>query len=550
MNHRSRTYDFADPRMLRGGDARRDAEAQQRGIAGPSSPVAPRGGDGQVTVAEKKASVAGQQARGTLGAAGSRDKCKKGKSCGAACIDAREDCIIDFDVDINTALNNTRQYIGSLRSSGQITSEQEGKIRQEVEDPKQFKRAGDRTKAFKEFGQMIRDGRATNDEKEFVAKLLLSTTLTPGQDRNAARVLKYDEVESILKPGKLDALDTAYKSSFVNGKFDPSSPGGMGQYIQKNVLNKKISDEVAEKAYYMLPSKVRSAIDKAGAVNQMFAGYDKDGNVIYSSTPTRERGIFLTKRWGEQGGLDPYTGKPIDIRNAEPEHMVAFKHAQTKGGGGGDQPNNLTWSAAQPNNNKAGAGDDFSNWKSNLEKNKDMGKERYTKEVYQPAAAKSESTKGLKGTAPTDLESALASSTPQQRINTMKGLVQAYGKDFKYLLRAAGVGWQHQDRDLDHRAGGKPAFMDMDIPKLPGYKVKPSMAVMVALSAVDPSKRAALLGEIENLRKGRIFSDSEAQSVRGDNDSRLSLKKQKSAEYASSLAKTLEQYVPNLNVML
>lgn len=507
------------------------------------------GGDGQVTVAEKRASVKGQMARGTLGGTTGRDRCKKGKACGAACIDAQEDCIIDFDVNINTALNNNRQYLRKLRESGAITPEQEKQVTKVIEDPKQFKGSTDRVKAFREFGNMIKEGKVTDDEKDFVARLLLSTTLTPGQDRNAARVLSYDEVNSILKSGRLDSMDAAYKASFVNGKFDPSAPGAMGQQIDK-LLTHKISDEVAEKAYYMLPSKVRSAINKAGAVNQMFAGYDENGNVVYSNTPTAARGIFLTKRWGEQGGLDPYTGKPIDLRNAEPEHMVAYKHAQAKGGGGGDQPKNLMWAAAQPNNNKAGAGDDFSKWKSSLEKSKEMGKEKYDNEVYKPAAAKAESVKGRKGTAPTDLEAAMAAASPQQRVNTMKALMMTYGADFRYLLRAAGVGWQHQDRDLEHRKGGKPAFMDMDIPKLPGFNIKPSTAVMIALSAIEPNKRTALLGAIEKLRKDRIFSDAEAESVRGKNDARLALKKQKSKEYAQKLSNTLRAYVPEMTDLM
>ena len=513
------------------------------------APVRPRGGDGQVTVAEKKASVAGQQARGTLGAAGSRDKCKKGKSCGAACIDAREDCIIDFDVDINTALNNNRRYIQKLRESGNITKEEADGLQKTIEDPKQFKRAGDRTKAFKEFGQMMREGRVTDDEKDFVARLLLSTTLVPGQDRNAARVLKFDEIESILKLGRLDSMESAYQASFVNGKFDPSAKGGMGQQIDK-LLTHKISDEVAEKAYYMLPSKARAAIDKAGAVTTMFAGYDQNGNVVYADKPTKERGIFLTKRWGEQGGLDPYTGKPIDIRNAEPEHMVAYAHAKDKGGGGGDQPKNLMWSATQPNNNKAGAGDNFVKWKEKLEANLSKGKERYDREDLRPAQEKENLTKGRAASATTDLRTALDAASSQQRANTMKALMLAYGDNFRYLLRAADVGWQHKDRDLDHRKKGKPAFMDMDIPKLPGYKVKPSMAVMVALSVVEPNQRKALLGAIEDLRLKRMFSDAEAELVRGNNDARLDLKRQKSAEYANKLVKTLEQFVPDLNVML
>lgn len=549
-------FNFADPRRPDPVDTRLESKAQSMGLVGPSSPLPSRGGglqskggDGTVTVQEKKASMRGQAERGTQGGT-SKDRCKKGKSCGATCIDPREDCIIDFNPDVNSALNSVRQYLSKRQEEGAITPEQKTKIQEDIENPQQYKKASDRVKAFREFGEMIREGKTTDAEKDFVARLLLSTTLTPGQDRNAARVLSYDEIDAITKGNKLKALEDAYNASFVKGRFDPSAPGGMGEYIQKNVLQHQISDAVAEKAYYMLPSKVRSAIDKAGAVNQMFAGYDKDGNPIYSSTPTRERGIFLVKRWGEQGGLDPYTGKPIDIRNAEPEHMVAYKHAQSKGGGGGDQPSNLTWSASQPNNNKAGAGDDFAKWREVLESNKALGKDKYNTEIYNPAAEKASAVKGRKATAPTDLEAALAASTAQQRVNTVKALMMTYGADFRYLMRAAGVGWQHQDRDLDHRAGGKPAFMDMDIPKLPGYKVKPSVAVMAALAAVEPSKRSALLGDIEQLRKSRIFSDEEAQSVRGDNDARLELKRKKSAEYADQLTKTLQQHVPSLGEVL
>jgi hypothetical protein len=281
----------------------------------------------------------------------------------------------------------------------------------------------------------------------------------------------------------------------------------------------------------------------------MYAGEDENGNVKFSATPTRERGIFLTKRWMEQDGLDPYTGKPIDIRNAEPEHLVAFAHAGKKGGGG-DQPKNLMWSASQPNNQKAGAGDDFLSWKRTLEKYKGMGRDEYDSKVYKPAAQKAEAAKGRKGSAGTDIEKALAATTPQERAQAVKTLLASYGNEFRYLLRAANVGWQHQDRDLDHRQGGKPAFMNNGVPKLPGYKVKPSPAVMMALASVDPGKRTGLLNGLEDLRKARILTDSEAQTVRGNNAARLELQGQKSAEYGQKLAQLLEQYVPNLGDIL
>ena len=546
MKNWSRTYDFADSRNLQGDDARVERNIQRNQLAGPSSPIAPKKSSQSSAPSASAVRASHEKVVG-----GGHKRCSLGKSCSATCISKSDKCLVDFPEPVSDAVGTVRNLLKKLVKTGEISqdqaSEYEARVAKEMQPGK---REVERNKAFDEFSKMLKDGKVSEEEKDFVAKLLLSVTLTPGQDRNAARVLSYDEVNSILKPGKLEALDSAYKASFVSGKFDPSAPGGMGEYIQKNVLVHKISDEVAERAYYMLPSKVRSAIDRAGAVNQMFAGYAENGEPIYSATPTSARGIFLVKRWGEQGGIDPYTGKPIDIRNAEPEHMVAYKHAQAKGGGGGDQPNNLTWSAAQPNNNKAGAKDDFIQWKDNLERNKALGKEKYDEQVYNPAQSKSEGAKGKKGAAPTELEAAMAQQTSQQRVETIKSLMTSYGDEFRYLLRAAGVGWQHQDRDLDHRKGGKPAFMDMDIPKLPGYTVKPSMAVMVALSAVDPSRRTALLRAVENLRLSRIFTDAEAESVKGDNDARLALKKQKSAEYANELVSTLEQYVPNLGSIL
>ena len=133
---------------------------------------------------------------------------------------------------------------------------------------------------------------------------------------------------------------------------------------------------------------------------------------------------------------------------------------------------------------------------------------------------------------------------------TTRKLVESYGDKVRYLVRAAGVGWQHQDRDLDHRLGGKPAFMNNGVPKLPGTTVKPSTAVLIALSAVDPAKREALKGRLEELRKARILTDTEVSSVRGDNSARLSIQGQKSKEYGDDLAALLSEFVPNLGSYL
>ncbi len=539
-NRQASTFNFADPRMLRGADARIDRQAAQMGVAGPASPM-PSGGPTASEIRSAKANAVG----------GGRKRCTKGKNCSATCIHQNDDCLVDLPEPVGVALSQVSKMLSKMVESGRIAEPEAERVVSELKtsaasaSPK-----SDQMQAFKRFSDGVKNGTISESDKEGVAKLLISTIMTPGQDRNAARVMSYDEIQAALKPGRLEGFEKAYQGSFTkDGKFDPSQKGGMGEFMQKNFLTRQVSDEAAQAAYYMLPSKVRSAIDKAGAVKQMYAGEDEKGNVKFSPTPTRERGIFLTKRWMEQNGLDPYTGKPIDIRNAEPEHLVAFAHAGKKGGGG-DQPKNLMWAASQPNNQKAGAGDNFMAWKSTLEKYRDMGKDEYNNKVYNPAAQKAEAAKGRKGSAGSDIEKALAATSPQERAQAVKTLLASYGNEFRYLLRAANVGWQHQDRDLDHRQGGKPAFMNNGVPKLPGYKVKPSTAVMMALAFVDPGKRTALLNGLEDLRKARILTDAEAQSVRGNNAARLNLQGQKSTEYGKNLATLLEKYVPNLGDIL
>lgn len=479
---------------------------------------------------------------------GKAKKCSAGKPCSATCIHKNDDCISTLPAPLGIALTRLSKVLSEQVSEDRISEERAEEVVSKIKSTEDSQ-----LKAFDLFKKLVDSGKASETELDSVAKLLISTTLTPGQDRNAPRVMSFEDIEAVLKPGKLEQLEQAYQNSFgSNGKFDPSQKGGMGDLISLNYLVNKVSDEVATTAYYMLPSKVRSAIDKAGAVkgeSVMFAGNDNDGNPTFSDKPTRERGVFLVKRWMEQGGLDPYTGKPIDIRNAEPEHMVAFAHALAKGGGG-DQPRNLLWSASQPNNQKAGSGDNFMEWKERLQEFKKMGREAYEREVYNPAANKAEEARGKKGSASTDIAKALSSQTSEERVAGVKGLIQSYGDKVRYLVRAAEVGWQHQDRDLDHRMGGKPAFMNNGVPKLPGTNVKPSTAVLVALAAIDPSKKEALKEGLEDLRKARILTDNEAQSVRGDNNARLKLQTQKSSEYGEKLAELLNNFVPNLNVML
>jgi hypothetical protein len=78
-----------------------------------------KGYDGIATEAEKAAAERGAAGRGTFGA--KRDRCKRGKSCGAACIFYQKDCVLDLPVTVQNAINDARRMIQGMLDRGEIS---------------------------------------------------------------------------------------------------------------------------------------------------------------------------------------------------------------------------------------------------------------------------------------------------------------------------------------------------------------------------------------------------------------------------------------------
>jgi len=83
------------------------------------------GYDGLITEGEKAAAERGAAARGTYGA--KRDRCKRGKSCGAACIFYRKDCVLDLPVNVSNAVSDMRNYLLRKVERGEMTVKEASK---------------------------------------------------------------------------------------------------------------------------------------------------------------------------------------------------------------------------------------------------------------------------------------------------------------------------------------------------------------------------------------------------------------------------------------
>jgi hypothetical protein len=317
MSQRSYQYDFADSRRLQGDDARVERNIQRMGLAGPSSvlPTRSRGGDGQVTVAEKRASVKGQQERGTLGSGGAsggqEDRCKRGKACGVTCIDPREDCIIDFDVALNSELNRMVNYIKEKAAKAgnpvEAGSERERQIKESV----------------KLAGQHL-TGQSASGERMF-------PTTKPGQSR-------------LLSPTEIADMK-ANRDKLGKAEFDEVVRKAWQTDTQSRGI--KLSKEDLGMIYDALPQSAKNQLAGSGnpGAGKWYA-LDKDGNEITTGKgKTRDRGIAFLDMYFRQGGTDAYGNSKRVFSPAD----FDVEHIRPMSKGGIDHPSNwvLARSGAQ-----------------------------------------------------------------------------------------------------------------------------------------------------------------------------------------------------------
>jgi hypothetical protein len=413
--------------------------------------------------------------------------------------------------------------------------------------------------AFNAFSKMMDSGKVTDSEMEQVANLLVSVYSVPGQDRKAPRSMSWGESEDAAKG--LDVVENAYNNSISGGKFDPKAKGGVGEWVDKTARTVEISEEVGNLAYKMIPAKARKAIDGAGRPGEHWAGTDSKGNSIHSSAPNEERGKMLVRRFMEQGGIDPYTGRRIDIRSAEPEHVVAVKSA-LKFGGKGDDERNLVWSSSQFNNTKSDR--DIGELKDHLNKTIfSKGKEEY-ENAYNKKSLGSEGSKGRKDEAPSAVAEALSKQTPEQRVEEIRALIKPYAEnnEIKYILRAVGfksdaISWPEPDtvtsdgKRVQGRAYSRIEFDNGVKLTINGRKIKPSVASITALSLLPPEKRSLLLENLDRARKERGIPQEESAGFSGPKDPAYkALINKRSEEFGGKVMDAIKKAVPNIDKYL
>lgn len=362
-----------------------------------------QGYDGIASTAEKNAAERGAMARSTLGA--KRDKCKRGKSCGAACIFYLKDCILELPEEIQPSVRAARNFIMSQARRGEIGVEdaersflrttgfeslRPGEDVTGISSSKWMKppvalsvsmsmrqsQLLERHREMRAEIDAIRQSSGSKKEAGEKIRHALSLALLQGHT-------KREEASKVITPEMLDGLKSAKQQARFRELNEPYEKAKNGTYKTNKEFNdemqktlswywkREVSDSEVRLFLAALPPAVSTRLLEKGEIGKgseiPYWGTATPGR----NTPTMRRPDNLTpeqhkeidamgkqanrfliaKTFLESNGLDAYTRRPIQIMEADVDHAV---------------PKNLTGAMANSGSNRVLTASIINSQKSNL----------------------------------------------------------------------------------------------------------------------------------------------------------------------------------------
>jgi len=330
------------------------------------------GYDGIATTAEKRAAERGRAARGTFSA--KRDKCKKGKSCGAACIFYRKDCVLELPETVQPALSAARDFIALQATTGKIGAEDAeaaflrttglDKLRPDIDltgvkDKPTSPEAGmlsaslktqrlmQRHEAIRQEIDKIKQESPNKREAAEKIRHALSMALMQGhQSRETASKAITPEMQDALKSPKqqqrFQELEQIYQNQKngvyrTNKEFNDAMEKALSWYwkrdvseaevrlflatvpddVAKSLLNKGDVKKGVEIPYWgtATPGRNQPTIDRPA---NLTAAQQKEIDAM----GLQANRYTIAKAFLDSNGLDVYTRLPVQLMAADLEHTV------------------------------------------------------------------------------------------------------------------------------------------------------------------------------------------------------------------------------------
>ena len=132
--------------------------------------------------------------------------------------------------------------------------------------------------------------------------------------------------------------------------YDDAKPDLVEKGVRK-VRKNKVSEDFVNESFDTLPKPLQEALSRKGKVGKPadkkhFLGYEKEDGSITSDVndpdikkdengkpvikrgglPSKDRARLIWRIYLEQGGIDAYTGLPLDLESMDLEHVVGFNN--------------------------------------------------------------------------------------------------------------------------------------------------------------------------------------------------------------------------------
>ena len=366
MGSKYRWFDFADSRNLQGDDAKVERLGQRQGLTGASSPL-----PGKPATSSKSEGPAASDirsahaAKAERGSSEKRDKCKKGKSCGASCIYYNDDCLLVFpDPGVQAGIGKVRdhlmkrvsegtmgegeasrifqKYAGlekiedqerDLRATGQSKSgkpQMDAELEKESKKQDIKKRAQELTDAYSELEKTYPDPRERDKVFNRTVDGVLETAFGA---KNPGAAVSESEVEGIYRnQNRINEAAKVYED-VRSGKIKTSEElRDALRSVAEDYRVNKVSPAEVQLAMAFMPAEARTFLGKAGSVAE--GGHfprNSESDVIPNSygpvqkaTAEQQRGrAELLVRIGlESGWRDVYSGEKIPLLETDLEHII------------------------------------------------------------------------------------------------------------------------------------------------------------------------------------------------------------------------------------
>jgi len=176
-------------------------------------------------------------------------------------------------------------------------------------------------KVFKPFEDLISNMDAKK-QNSFVALVANAHKFT-GRANNGA---------GLNSLGKFDVEQLALSKDRMFDTYDFDDKTSVEKFV-RSVRDNEVDDNLVDATFDILPKKLKQTWGKKGMAGKgelgknHFLGYDKDGNEMRGNGGV-DRAKYVWQMYLEQGGVDAYTGLPLNIDNIDLEHIRPASKAE------------------------------------------------------------------------------------------------------------------------------------------------------------------------------------------------------------------------------